>query len=78
MRHQPWRREELENEGDEMPANDSRLKQFRRMPQMDRAPVTTTGLPHIVGVTVFAVRRDLVPCKAKVICGSDRYRYALV
>jgi hypothetical protein len=72
MRHQRWRRNELENDGNEMLANDSRLKQFRRMPQMDRAPVTTTGLPHIVRVTVFAARRDLVPCKSESNSGSDR------
>ena len=73
MRHQRWRRNELENDGNEMLANDSRLKQFRRMLQIDRAPVTTTGLPRIVRVTVFAARRDLVHCKSESNSGSDRY-----
>src|SRR5260370_41451631 len=52
--------------------------QIRRMPQLDRAPVTTTGLPHIVRVTVFAARRDLVPCKAKVIVVATAMVCALV
>jgi len=43
------------------------------------APITTTtGLPHIVRVTLFAAWRDVVPCKAKVTVVATARVHALV